>query len=63
MFLHVCIYSNPLAAAHFELAELKQVYQAQALEKGKLKQKLMEETSTSLVKVCSWLHACMVIPF
>ena len=44
------LYSHPHAAAQSELAEMKQLYQAQVIENEKLKQKL-EESQTSLVKV------------
>ena len=46
---------HPHAAAQFELAEVKQLYQAQIIKKEKLKQK-PEESQTSFVKVCSLLH-------
>ena len=49
--------SHPHAAAQSELAEVKQLYQEEILEKGNLKQKLMEESQSSLVKVC--FHFCM----
>ena len=49
------LYSHPHlawnASAQSELEEVKQLYQAQIIEKEKPKQKL-EETDTSLVKVC-----------
>ena len=53
MFLSV-FPGNPHAAAQSELAEVKQLYQVQVLEKEKLKQKL-EESQTSSVKVGSLL--------
>ena len=45
------LYSHSHAAAQSELVEVKQLYQAQVIEMEKLKQKL-EESQTSLVKVC-----------
>ena len=49
------LYSHSQAGAQSVLAEVKQLYQAQVLEKEKMKQKL-EENSKPLVKVCSLLH-------
>ena len=48
-----CLFSHPYAA---ELAEVKRLCQKNAFEMNKLKQK-MEESQTSLVKVCS----CLVV--
>ena len=48
------LYSHPHTASLSDLAEEKQLYQAQILEKEKLKQKL-EESQTSSVKVGSLL--------
>ena len=57
--MHVGMYSHPQAAAQSELAEVKQLYQAQVLEKGKMKQNLVEDSQESLVKVCLFLYECM----
>ena len=58
------LHSHPHVAAQSELAEIKQVNQAQLLEKEKLKQRL-EQSETSLVKVCSLLYddsdLCMLV--
>ena len=57
--MHVSMYSHPHAAAQSKLAEVKQLYQAQVLEKGKVKENLVEDSQESLVKVCLLLHECV----
>ena len=52
--MSACMYLP--AAAKSELAEVKQLYQAQVLEKGKLKQKV-GKSRTSRFEVCSLLYA------
>ena len=56
------MYSHPYEAAESGIPKLEQLYQAHAREKIKQKKKL-EESQTSLVKVCSLLHAATGHPF
>ena len=57
---NIHMYAAAHSAALSQLAEVKQLNQALLFESEKLKQKL-EETQTSLVKVCPVIHAYCAI--